>query len=533
MNEERIMENQQQYLDDRLVAYVNVPYFLLDDDVDDDSRNSYMEEFGHIAWLYDRYEGGADFLTEGSNADYTPSQLAFKKAAMIMNKEARFLFSNPPTFNINRDDVDTKYAEENAIVQNFLDEVLDRNNFNGSLMKAVKDCFIGKRVAAVVNLEPGSGITITFLNSMEFLYETSDKRDGEISKFVTFYETKHSSSISKQRWFKKIYEKDDEGVFYEEKIFSGDGTLIEVVSERTRIRYPYIPVTVILNDGLTGDKRGVSELEDLIGYESYYSKLANADMDAMRKSMNPTRYTMDVSENSTKNLSTSPGSYWDLQSDEEKSEEKVGKVGILEPAMHYSAPLKTTLDRIENQMYSAVDVPNINRDQLAGVITSGKTIGALYWGLTVRCDEKMLAWQHSLVFIAKAIIDGAKLYPDYVKRYLEREDDPEVLPDIRIKVTVENNYPIPEDIKEEKETDLNEVLNKVRSKKSYIKKWQKMNDKDADKELEQIKAEQEMFENALAKSYNGDGSESSSTDTEDDSSNNDSSTENDNKDETE
>lgn len=511
MNEEQKMVAQQQYEDsvDRYVAYSWIPYFLLDDDLGEERRKEYSEEVGHIAWLYSKYEDGADFNTEGSNADYIPSQLSFKKASMIMNKEARFLFSNPPTFNINRDDVDSKYAEENAVLQRFLDEVLDRNNFNGNLMKAVKDCFIGKRVAAVVNLEEESGITVTFLNSMEFIYETSGKRDGEISKFVTFYEVNGSASLSKQKWFKKVYEKTDDGVYYEERMYSGDGKLIEVVSDRTRLRYDYIPVTVIVNDGLIGDEKGVSELEALIGYEGYYSKLANADMDAMRKSMNPTRYTMDVSQNSTKNLSTSPGSYWDLQSDEEKTEEKVGKVGIIEPAMNYSGPLKTTLDRIENQMYSVLDVPNINRDQLAGVITSGKTIGALYWGLTVRCDEKMLFWQHSLSFIAKAIIDGARLYPSYIKRYLDGQDDPDTLPDIKVKVTVENNYPIPDDIKEEKETDLQEVINKVRSKKSYIKKWQKLNDRDADTELDQIKKEQEMFENALAKSYNSNGEDSS------------------------
>lgn len=176
--------------------------------------------------------------------------------------------------------------------------------------------------------------------------------------------------------------------------------------------------------------------------------------------------------------------------------------------MNYSGPLKVTLDRIENQMYNSVDVPNITSDQLAGVITSGKTIQALYWGLTVRCDEKMLAWSHSLRFIALAIIEGARLYPQYISRYSEGVSS---LPDVPIKIVVENNYPIPEDIIEEKTMDLNEVKEKVRSKKSYIKKWQKLNDTDADLELEQIKEEQDMFENSLAASYNSSGSTSNDT----------------------
>ena len=77
-------------------------------------------------------------------------------------------------------------------------------------------------------------------------------------------------------------------------------------------------------------------------------------------------------------------------------------------------------------MYNTVDVPNITSDQLAGVITSGKTIRALYWGLTVRCDEKMLAWGHALEFIATAIIEGGLLYPQSIRKYTHVDKLPEI-----------------------------------------------------------------------------------------------------------
>ena len=38
-------------------------------------------------------------------------------------------------------------------------------------------------------------------------------------------------------------------------------------------------------------------------------------------------------------------------------------------------------------------------------------------------------------------------------------------------VVVENNYPIPEDIKEEKELDIAEVEGNIMSRKYYMKKW--------------------------------------------------------------
>ena len=210
--------------------------------------------------------------------------------------------------------------------------------------------------------------------------------------------------------------------------------------------------------------------------------------------MNPTRYTIDASYNSTSNLSTSPGSYWDLQSNDEAVESRQAQVGLLEPAMNYSQALKVTLDRLENAMYSEVDVPNINSEQLQGVITSGKTLKALYWGLSVRCDEKMLTWGAALHFMAEAIIDGGWLYPNSISRYTTEV----TLPRIECDILVENNYPLPEDEEDEKNMDLAEINAQVMSRKAYLKKWRKLDDVEADKELKQIKLEQDMLENSEA-----------------------------------
>ncbi len=492
MSEEEMMLNQEALFEDYISAYLDVPYFLLEEDVTDDEKQQYVEEMSYIRRMYTIYQHGVRFLTEGSNSDYVPSTLRYKKSAMIMNKEVRFLFSNPPTFNINIDDVGDDKKDENSILQDFLDKVLEENNFHSKLLKGAKDCFIGKRIAIVVNVNEESGITINFLNSMEFIYETSDRNEEELTKFVMFYNVKKSDNVDNQRWFKKVYTKENDGVYYKEELYSGNGEPIEVIEKKRKILFPFIPATIVLNDGLSGDLDGESELDLLVQYEKYYSKLANTDMDALRKSMNPIRYTIDASQASTNKLSTSPGSYWDLQTDDDKPNENVtARVGTLEAQMNYSSPLKVTLDRIENEMYNEVDVPNITSEQLAGVITSGKTIQALYWGLTVRCDEKMLAWGPSLRFIAMCVLRSAVLYPKCVKGYTDKK-----IPDVEVDIVVENNYPIPEDVKEEKELDMAEVESMMMSRKAYLKKWRKLNDSEADAELEQIKLEQEMLEHA-------------------------------------
>lgn len=503
MLEEEKMEKQKYLWDEEIVpAYLNIPYTMLEDEFKYPNINSKYSEWkleaNQIARYYEIYKKGSKFISEGSNGEYIPSDLRYKKAAMILNKEARFQFSNPPTITVNKEDVDTKYKDENAILQSYLDKVFEKTNFNGKLIKGLKDCLIGKRIAIVLNFNPDSGINIIFLNSLEFIYETSGMDDSnELTKFITFYEIVKTNDLSQQRWFKKKYTKEKDGVYLVEEIYDGLGKKLETVTSRTKIKFDFIPATVVLNDGLTGDEKGESEL-NIARYEQYYSKLANADMDSQRKTMNPIKYTIDASEQSTKNLSSSPGSYWDLQSDDEKAIERQAKVGTLEAQMTYSEPLKITLDRIESEMYAELDVPNLNNEQLAGMITSGKTIKALYWGLTVRCDEKMLAWSHSLMFIATGVIEGGKLYPDCIKKYTQF-----TLPDIPYTISVENNYPLPEDVNEEKTMDIAEVDAKVRSRKSYLKKWRGLNDDEAEEEIRQIKYENELLDDSyLSSMYN-------------------------------
>lgn len=491
MSEEGKMIRQEEMQNvDVIVAYTDIPYSLIAEDMSANQKSEYYNEAHQIIQYYVAYKKGQEFVAEGSNGNYVPADLRYKKATGIINKEARFLFANPPTFNINIDDTSDEVKEANTVLQDFLDEVLEKNQFNAKLLKAAKDCFIGKRVAAMLNFNESTGITITFLNSLEFVAESDTRGLTKITSFYNKVDTRHKQD---QRWFKKTYELGSDGkVYVEEAIFNGLGVLVEDVTPRRATLFNHIPAVVILNDGLTGETKGESELGYLLDYEKYYNKLANADVDAERKNMNPIRYAIDASNSSTKNLSTAPGSFWDLQSDEDKAQPYQAQVGVLEPSLNYSSALKTTLDRLENTMYEEVDVPNINSEKLQGVITSGKTLKALYWGLIVRCDEKMISsWQCALQYIAETIIEGARLYPVSISQYT----DVNVLPDIKCCILVENNYPLPEDTDEEKNMDLAEINAQVMSRKNYLKKWRRLSDKEADEELKQIKLEQDMFDN--------------------------------------
>lgn len=478
-----------------LTSYRLIPYALLTRNIDSAIRSGFEKELGEIINLYRVYKEGAEFLTEGTNGDYVAANLRHKNAKSILNKEARFLFSKAPDVTVSALDIDSKKDKDEAVkYQNLVDKVLKRNGFKKKLLQASKDCFVGKRVAIMLNFNPETGVGVSFIKSLEFYYETDIQDENKLNKIVTFCRVVDSESIDNSRIFEKTYYMGDDGYCHViENMCNGSGVIVEEITPDTATLFTYIPATVVVNDGLLGDGKGESEIDELKDDESWYSMLSNADMDAERKSMNPTKYTMDCSPESTSNLSTSAGAYWDLQSDQNSATDKQGSAGILEPTMAYKDALKGTLDRIKNNMYEKVDVPNVTSEALQGVVTSGKTLKAIYWGLIVRCDEKMLAWEPALEFMVNTIIEGCILYPECLDLY-----NIDKLEEIDYEVEVTNNYPIPEDEIEEKTMDNTEVINQNMSRKAYMKKWRGLTDEEVMEELKQIALEREILEDSYS-----------------------------------
>lgn len=454
-----------------------------------------IAEFAELIKFYRIYELGADFEPEGSNNDYIPADLNYKEISRIINKEARFLFGKAPDFYVSVGDKDNKEDKKNAtILQNLVNNVLSKNLFSSKLVKAAKDCFIARRVAYILNFdEIAKTIKISFIPSLEFVFETADDDIDELKKLVIFYQINDMKDKADQRIYKKKYWLDNGVCYINEKIYDGFGNEIEVLTDDKATRFSYIPGGVIINDGLTGDISGESEVENLSDYEKWYSRLSNADMDSERKNMNPIKWARDMSPDSTDGLSTAAGAFWDLDSDDNRDIQRSGEVGILESAMNYSSPLSNTLSRIKNGMLEQVDMPDTSSESLKGIITSGKTLKAIYWGLIARCEEKMLAWRPALENIARIIIDGAIKYPLAAQGY-----SLDNIPDVYFSVKVENNYLLPEDETEEKNNDLAEVSSEVMSKKSYMKKWRNLTDEEADAELRQIALERQILEDSYS-----------------------------------
>lgn len=488
-----------------LTAFNRIPYALINAEIDGSAKDT-LDELTRICKYYKVYKKGASFTVEGSNGDYVPATLKYKMAASLINKEARFLFAEPPDITVEpKGDVgkitdDAKNAL--TVLNDLVKTVLDKNNFEEALIKAAKDCFIGKRVAGVVNFNEEDGVTVTFLPSTQFIYDTKVGNPNVLTKFVCFIIVKDSITLSEKRIFKKKFELGEDGVVYlEEAMYDGAGGLLEEVTEYQPTLLTSIPASIFINDGLTGEADGESEIDILEDYEKWYSKLSNADIDAERKSMNPTKYTVDMDSRSTKSLSTAAGALWDLGSDQNLDNGHPA-VGILEPGMNYSDALKTSLDRIKTVGYEQVDMPNITLESMQGAITSGKALKAIYWPLIVRCKEKMKMWGPQLRSLADIIIQGAMVYPNCVTRYIN-----DTLVPVDYEIKVEQNTPLPEDETEEKTMDLSEVDSKVMSRKSYMKKWRNLTDDEVQEELEQIALERQIIEDATFGTGGSGGSE--------------------------
>lgn len=471
-----------------ITALKNFPYFVLKNEIKQ-GYNLYTQELREIQNNYINYREGAKFVATGTAGDYIPSMVNFKIAKTLIDKEARFMFSQTPKIVVTGNE--TEQTKEIEQYQKVIDKVVNKSNFSKKLLQSAKDCFIGKRVACLIDVSEQDGIKLHFYNALQFYYET-DYDSERLIKFVSFENVTKSTAQKERRYLVNKYEEINDTIYVSSTLFDGTGKELEVLIETKPIDLESIPAVVITNDGTLDDKKGVSEISDLMDEESAYSKLANADVDSEHKGMNPIRYTVDMNSKTTENLSSGAGAYWDLKSEQNQNEVHPS-VGMIAPSMNHVEATKTTLDRIKTSMYGQLDVPNISEETMAGTITSGKALKALYYPLQVRCDEKMKTWIPALKTIFDFVLKLAKLNINIVKEIYKIE----TLSDVQYSISIEEKYALLEDVQEEKDNDIAEINANARSRKSYIKKWRKnefKTDEQIDEELMQIAIEQNMFD---------------------------------------
>lgn len=415
-----------------------------------------VEEFGEIIRLYDFYEGKGQLWPVNGTLDYLPTVKRTNLIKKLIKAQARFLFGRTPEFSVRAmEKENTQAAQE---MTRFLNRILRENHFGDRLIRAARDCFIGKRVALRLWTDE-DGLSIGFRPSLEFLYEPKEDDADKLAKIVFFYQLNTEPTHRKQRIWKQKFVMEQGRCLLSEGIYDGDGRLVESRYDRFDTGLSFIPAYVILNDGLSGDLSGESDVAELIENQNAYNRLTSDDIDALRFNLFPQRVATDASLSSLDKLVIAPGALIDLQTDPTMMDGKQASMEMLEPKFGYDDRIEHTLSRIKSDMYELLSVPDLSAEQLKGTLSSGQSIRTMYWELLCRCEEKWACWEAALGWMAYAIF------------HLAKRMGLASFPDIEWELHIEHGYPLPDDEETERLNDLKEVEAKVRSRRSYMEKW--------------------------------------------------------------
>lgn len=451
-------------------------------------------KINQIHQRYEVYQLGADFnIPYDEDIDIDDMTLIkSKNVKQLIDKQATFMFGRTPDIKINCEDGDVG-CDNQSDMQNYLNKVLKKNNFAAKLLRGSRDCFIGGRVFVKANIQPEK-ITLAFIPADEFIYETEPDDVDTLKRVILFYCVTDSQDKSEQRWWRQRYRMDNGHCYVIEDLYDGWGTKIEGYGTPERdTGLDRIPGVVILNEGLSGDVEGESDVDLLWDEDRFYNEMRSRSGESLKKNMDPLVYIMGASPKSFKGLNRRPGAVNDIEADP-VLKGTLPNIGQLENGFSFESAYEKAISNSLDNMHQNLGIPDVSAASQKGLITSGKGMKTLYWELITRCDGKLATWKPALEYIAELIIDAANIFPELKKVYGDFDEE-------EYTVTVENKYALPEDEDSERELDMQEVSSGTRSIKSYLMKWggpdyQGMTQEQADLEIEQIVKEKRMMEDS-------------------------------------
>lgn len=425
----------------------------------DDETTARIERINRF---YDIYEGRQEW--EVNTGDYKPTVKITNWVKKLVDKKARFLFGNELYFNF-----------DNEEQEQFFQDILRKNRFHEKLLKALKDLLIGGNMALRIFADRDTGVRLLFSPAQEFIVTYGIEDIDRIERAIFFYWMKDSQDKREQRIKRQVWELQDGECVLDERTFNGYGEVISVEYDNFHNGLDFIPVIVFQNGGLTGETEGSSDVERLWSNQNAYNHLTSDDIDALKSQMFGQDVFTDASEDTLESIRIAPGAVIDLKTDTEaQSNGKQANVERLEGGFSYSERYDSALDEIKDSLFSLMDIPNTSLAELKGMMASGKSMKAVYWDLISVSDELFSMWESGLYKMVDMVFKMIYLYGCYGGIKFPPDYD----------LVIEKYYPIPEDNLLERKTDLEEVINGVRSKRSYLKKWS--SSEDIEEELKEI-----------------------------------------------
>lgn len=497
------------------------------------SNAAFMEEMKEVRKYYEFYVGfntmdkNVDYgqaWKVPDNMDYTPTREIRNLTKKLINKQGRFMFGNPPDLlvkPINAGDVDN--AESKRAV---IDAVFDKARFWNKTAKAFVDSTIGKRTLVVLQANEGEAIGIRYYTMPEFTY-TLDANDSSKLQSVQIAHqdprTKGSDTAS-QLWHHYTYEMrtqsgevptgynpDEELTCWleyklvdgqnnqlfakpaggttsepeqtETTIINAEGeeqTVLLEIKESNNTGLSQLPCYVILNEGLTGDTRGTSDVKDLMLIADNYNRTISDYRDALKFKMFEQPIIIDGDSNSIAAIKIAPNTIIDLKTDNKLSMLKSGSTQASVATMASSFSFKESaawyLENAKKDMYEMMDMPMPEKVQDA---PSAKSIKFLFYDLMARCENKWLDWEDAVLWIISFIEEAFEKVPNIqVPGYEDKVAQAAAVIRTRTVNSLNHNYPMPEDEFETKDIAIKEVLANVRSRKSYMRDFSDVENED-------------------------------------------------------
>lgn len=452
----------------------------------------YLRRINTINRWYEIYEGKQEWST-AQGLDYAPTKKITNIIKKLIDTRARFMFGKMPYFDVRPVQQDAKgsttHQDQAAEKEDLLEKILRDNKFHSKLLKARKDCSIGGKVAIKLWAHKDAGLKIVFSPAQEFFPQYNLDDVDQLEKVVFIYALNTEMDPVNQRIKKQVWELVNGRCILNEGTYNGRAELVSVEYQDYNTGLDFIPVVIIQNGGLTGETEGTSDVEQLWGNQDAYNRLTSDDIDALKFQMFGQDVVTDANEDSLQNIKIAPGAMIDLQTDVTQANEgRQAKMERLESGFSYSEKFQDTVNRTKNDMYDTLDVPNVSLEQLKGLMQSGKSMKALYWGLMSACEEDWTEWGPALEQMTDYIFRMVDTYNLYGARQVAKYDTA---------LEIHHYYPIPEDEAEDKSIDMEEVVSEVRSRKAYMKKWGEYEDPDS--ELEQIQLEKQMLQDSYTR----------------------------------
>lgn len=449
-----------------------------------------LEEMNEIINYYKQYEGEElDWVK--TTTDYVATEKRTNYIKKLIDEEARFMFSKPPYFKI---DVEGNEEDEKKL-NNYLKRTLKKNLFNNDIIKATKDFLIGKRIALklVANKETKK-IEIAFIPSLEFVFVPKLDNVKELEQIIFCFQLEDNAVKENQRFWKQKYYMKKGYCYVHEAIYDGSGKIVKIIKDNENIKLTFIPAYVIMNDSLTGDTKGKSDVKPLVENQKAYNQLTSEDIDTIIKGMNRIIYMLNVDDDSIMEedgkpkISYKAGAVWNLEKDRQAGESDKAEVNAIGSDFVYDERIENSLDRILSDMYNSLSIPKLNTEDLKA-LTSSKAIKAIYQQFTSCIEEKMTSWIPMLEWMVEAIIEMSQIYGIGNLPNVDVED---------MEIIVQNQYPLPSDEYEEKDNDMKQVNAQVMSRKKYIEKWDNVSGDVANEELKQIQIEKQLLEDSFS-----------------------------------